>query len=139
MCHLIRSDGSTVVGTQVLTACGPRQARLGAPVARDLQRRRPRTNLASNFTSRHAQSSTYATTGFMGDAAHRITPCQDGIAIEESSTLYTLLGRASSRAEAVVALELCDPLRRPHTQRLLKSSREIGSIMAGRQGPQRQV
>lgn len=71
----------------------------------------------------------------MGIVAHSTTPWQGsvgGMTIEDSLILSTLLGRASTRAEAVVVLRLYDQLRRPRTQRIVESSRESGAILTGR-------
>lgn len=52
--------------------------------------------------------------------------------IEDSLILSTLLGRAFSPAEAIIALKVYDQSRRPRTQRIVESSRETGRILAGR-------
>lgn len=73
--------------------------------------------------------------GVIGDAAHSTTPWQGsggGMTIEDSLILSSLLGRASSPAEAIIALKVYDQLRRPRTQRIVESSRETGKILAGR-------
>jgi salicylate hydroxylase len=48
--------------------------------------------------------------------------------IEDSMILSSLLGRASSPAEALVALEVYDQIRRPRTQEIVKSSWDTGKI-----------
>lgn len=71
----------------------------------------------------------------MGDAAHAATPWQgpsNGMMVEDVVILSTLLGRATSTAEAVVALETYDEVRRSRTQEIVKSSRETGTILTGR-------
>lgn len=85
----------------------------------------------------HAPAHTYVkgAMGVIGDAAHSTTPWQGsggGMTIEDSLILSTLLGRASSTAEAVVALNVYDQLRRPRTQRIVESSRETGKNLAGK-------
>lgn len=85
----------------------------------------------------HAPAHSYVkgAVGIMGDAAHSTTPWQGsggGMTIEDSLILSTLLGRAFSRTEAVIALRIYDQLRRPRTQRIVESSRETGTILAGR-------
>lgn len=54
-----------------------------------------------------------------------------GMSIEDSLILSTLLGRATSTAEAQVALKLYDQVRRPRTQRIVESSRGTGDILNG--------
>ncbi|KAJ4413452.1 hypothetical protein N0V82_008526 [Gnomoniopsis sp. IMI 355080] len=71
----------------------------------------------------------------LGDAAHEAVPWQgpsNGMMVEDVVILSTVLGRATSPAEAVVALEVYDEIRRPRTQRSVDSSRENGIIMTGR-------
>lgn len=71
----------------------------------------------------------------LGDAAHAAVPWQgpsNGMMVEDVLILSTVLGRATSTAEAVVALEVYDEIRRPRTQRIVESSRENGVIMTGR-------
>ncbi|KAF1819871.1 salicylate hydroxylase [Dissoconium aciculare CBS 342.82] len=67
----------------------------------------------------------------VGDAAHATTAFQGsggGMCIEDSMILSSLLGRASSPAEALVALEVYDQVRRPRTQEIVKSSWDTGKI-----------
>ncbi|KAI1121715.1 salicylate hydroxylase [Nemania abortiva] len=71
----------------------------------------------------------------MGDAAHATTPWQGsggGMSLEDSLILSTLLGRARSCAAALIALKVYDQVRRPHTQRVVESSRVTGEILTGR-------
>jgi salicylate hydroxylase len=70
----------------------------------------------------------------MGDAAHATTPWQGsggGMSIEDSLVLSTLLGRSKTAAEAQTSLEVYDQVRRPHTQRIVESSRGTGQIVLG--------
>ncbi|KAK7697197.1 hypothetical protein SLS64_013802 [Diaporthe eres] len=70
----------------------------------------------------------------MGDAAHATTPWQGsgaGMAIEDSLVLSTLLGRAETAAQASLALEVYDQVRRPRTQRVVESSRGTGMMRTG--------
>lgn len=71
----------------------------------------------------------------MGDAAHATTPWQGsggGMSIEDALVLSTVLGRAKTPVEALVALKVYDQVRRPRTQRIVESSRETGVIMSGK-------
>lgn len=70
----------------------------------------------------------------VGDAAHAAAPWQGastGMMIEDVLVLSTLLGQATSTAEAVTALETYDEVRRPRTQQIVNSSRETGTILTG--------
>ncbi|KAF2011831.1 salicylate hydroxylase [Aaosphaeria arxii CBS 175.79] len=70
----------------------------------------------------------------MGDAAHATTPWQGsggGMSIEDSFILATLLGRSTTRNDALAALKAYDQVRRPRTQRIVESSRITGSILTG--------
>lgn len=70
----------------------------------------------------------------MGDAAHATTPWQGsgaGMAIEDSLILSTLLGRATTVAEASLALKAYDQVRRPRTQQVVESSRGTGMMRTG--------
>ncbi|ROV86841.1 hypothetical protein VMCG_10897 [Cytospora schulzeri] len=85
----------------------------------------------------HAPARTYASGPIcvMGDAAHATTPWQGsgaGMSIEDSLILSTLLRRAATPAEAQIALEVYDRVRRPRTQRIVESSRGTGIIMTGK-------
>ncbi|KAI1394616.1 FAD/NAD(P)-binding domain-containing protein [Hypoxylon fuscum] len=69
-----------------------------------------------------------------GDAAHSTTPWQGsggGMSIEDSLILSTLLGRAKTPVEALTALKVYDKIRRPRTQRIVESSRNMGTILTG--------
>lgn len=54
------------------------------------------------------------------------------MSIEDSLILSSLLGKAKSAADAIVALEVYDRVRRPRTQRIVESSRGTGEIAMGR-------
>lgn len=45
--------------------------------------------------------------------------------------LSSLLGRAKTAAEAQVALQVYDQVRRPRTQRIVDSSRRTGNLFTG--------
>ncbi|ROW14592.1 hypothetical protein VPNG_03165 [Cytospora leucostoma] len=71
----------------------------------------------------------------VGDAAHATTPWQasgGSMSIEDSLVLSTLLGRAETPAQAQTALEVYDEVRRPRTQRIVRSSRGTGLLVTGR-------
>ncbi|KAH9902344.1 salicylate hydroxylase [Xylariomycetidae sp. FL2044] len=85
----------------------------------------------------HPPARTYASGRMcvVGDAAHATTPWQGsggGMSIEDSLILSSLLGHAKSAAEAPVALQVYDQVRRPRTQRIVESSRSLGTILTGR-------
>lgn len=70
----------------------------------------------------------------MGDAAHATTPWQasgGGMSLEDSLILSSLLGRAKTPVEAEAALGAYDEVRRPRTQRIVDSSRLVGSYLTG--------
>ncbi|KLJ12555.1 hypothetical protein EMPG_12416 [Blastomyces silverae] len=84
----------------------------------------------------HPHARTYASGPIciMGDAAHATTPFQGsgcGMSFEDTLILSTLLGRSKTPAEALVALQVYDQVRRPRTQRIVESSRGTGRIMTG--------
>lgn len=54
------------------------------------------------------------------------------MSVEDSLILSSLLGKARSSAEAIVALRVYDQVRRPRTQRIVESSRGTGEIAMGR-------
>lgn len=71
----------------------------------------------------------------VGDAAHATVPWQgasNGMMVEDVVVLSTLLGHATSTAEAIAGLEIYDDVRRPRTQKIVESSRETGTILTGR-------
>lgn len=71
----------------------------------------------------------------IGDAAHAAVPWQgpsNGMMVEDVAILSGLLGRVSSRAEAIAALEVYDEIRRPRTQEIVDSSRGTGLVLTGR-------
>lgn len=54
------------------------------------------------------------------------------MAIEDSLIISTLLGHAKSVEQARIALKTYDLVRREHTQRIVRSSRETGIMRTGR-------
>lgn len=54
------------------------------------------------------------------------------MSVEDSLILSTLLGRAKTTPEALVALQVYDATRRPRTQRIVESSRKTGMMMCGK-------
>ncbi|KAJ4386181.1 hypothetical protein N0V93_009074 [Gnomoniopsis smithogilvyi] len=84
----------------------------------------------------HPPANTFASGAIcvMGDAAHAASPWQgpsNGMMLEDVVILSALLGRATSPAEAIIALKTYDVVRRPRTQRVVNSSRDTGPIMTG--------
>lgn len=72
-----------------------------------------------------------------GDAAHSTTPFQGsgaGISVEDSLILSKLLGRATSPKEAQTALRVYDHFRRPRTQRVVESSKEVAWLFLDQRG-----
>ncbi|KJZ72185.1 hypothetical protein HIM_08450 [Hirsutella minnesotensis 3608] len=69
----------------------------------------------------------------MGDAAHATTPFQGagaGQAIEDALVLSTLLGRARCLHDIEPALAAYDIVRRPRTQRVVRTSRDAMKLFA---------
>jgi len=67
----------------------------------------------------------------MGDAAHASTPHQGagaGMAFEDAYVLSSLLGKAEDVVDLPDVFKAYDQLRRPRTQRLVKTSREAGQL-----------
>ncbi|CAD6572401.1 MAG: hypothetical protein ASARMPRED_005321 [Alectoria sarmentosa] len=67
----------------------------------------------------------------MGDAAHATTPFQGqgaGQAIEDALVLETLLGRVGDARSIANAFAAYDQVRRPRSQRVVKTSREAGRL-----------
>lgn len=78
-------------------------------------------------------ASTYAIgpVAMMGDAAHASTPFQGqgaGQAIEDALVLETLLGRVHDPKHIPNAFAAYDQVRRPRSQRVVKTSREAGEL-----------
>ena len=68
----------------------------------------------------------------MGDAAHATTPYQGqgaGQAIEDALVLETLLGKIHDPKYIPNAFEAYDQVRRPRSQRVVKTSRESGMLI----------
>lgn len=68
----------------------------------------------------------------MGDAAHATTPFQGqgaGQAIEDALVLETLLGRVDDAKSIANAFVAYDQVRRPRSQRVVKTSREAGRLV----------
>lgn len=78
---------------------------------------------------------TYTTghVAMMGDAAHATTPFQGqgaGQAIEDALVLETLLGRVHDSKYIPNAFAAYDQVRRPRSQRVVKTSRESGMLFS---------
>jgi len=86
------------------------------------------------FESRY-QLSTYTKSRFalLGDAAHASTPHQGagaGQAVEDAHVLAELIGdpRVVQPPDLVVAFKAYDAVRRPRSQRVVTTSREVGNL-----------
>jgi salicylate hydroxylase len=83
----------------------------------------------------HPPASTYYSTKplicLVGDAAHASTPHQGagaGMCIEDVYVLSSLLSNCESRSDLVKAVHAYDAVRRPRSQKLVKTSREAGML-----------
>ena len=69
----------------------------------------------------------------LGDAAHATTPFQGqgaGQALEDSFVLESLMSLVDKPEEVAFAFKAYDKIRRPRTQKIVKTSREMGEIVA---------
>lgn len=83
----------------------------------------------SQYESAKATTYSRGNICIMGDAAHAMTPWQGSGAstsIEDALILETLLGKVSHPAQISAAFKAYDEVRRPRTQRIVESSREVG-------------
>jgi salicylate hydroxylase len=85
------------------------------------------------YLAEHPHARTYVNGPIcvVGDAAHSTTPFQGsggGMCIEDSMILSSLLGRAQTPGEALVALQVYDQVRRPRTRKIVSSSWETAKI-----------
>jgi salicylate hydroxylase len=83
----------------------------------------------------HPPASTYYSTKplicLVGDAAHATTPHQGagaGMCIEDAYILSNLLSQCTSKTELIGAFRAYDAVRRPRSQRLVKTSKEAGML-----------
>jgi salicylate hydroxylase len=83
----------------------------------------------------HPPASTYYTTEplicLVGDAAHATTPHQGagaGMCIEDAYILSELLSQCQSKTDLEKAFHAYDVVRRPRSQKLVKTSREAGQL-----------
>ncbi|OOF96805.1 hypothetical protein ASPCADRAFT_206961 [Aspergillus carbonarius ITEM 5010] len=82
----------------------------------------------------HPPARTYHREGricIMGDAAHASTPHQGagaGMAVEDVYVLSRLLGEVQERSQLKRAFAAYDTVRRPRTQRLVRTSRDAGRL-----------
>jgi salicylate hydroxylase len=75
--------------------------------------------------------STSPLVGLVGDAAHATTPHQGagaGMCIEDVYILSELLSECHSKADLAKSLRAYDAVRRPRSQKLVKTSREAGML-----------
>ena len=71
----------------------------------------------------------------LGDAAHASTPFQGqgaGQAIEDAYVLESLLALIETPDEAAYAFRAYDRVRRPRSQQVVKTSREMGELIVFR-------
>lgn len=69
----------------------------------------------------------------LGDAAHASTPFQGqgaGQAIEDAYVLSSLMGDVGTPKEAAYAFQAYDKIRRPRSQQVCKTSRDMGELVA---------
>ncbi|CRG87027.1 hypothetical protein PISL3812_04041 [Talaromyces islandicus] len=69
-----------------------------------------------------------------GKAAHTTTPWQGSggcMSMEGNLVLSTLLGHAKTAFAAQIDPKVYDPVRRPRTQRIVKSSQDMGLTVSG--------
>jgi salicylate hydroxylase len=83
----------------------------------------------------HPPASTYSTTKplicLVGDAAHASTPHQGagaGMCIEDVYILSELLSQCQTKGDLERAVHAYDAVRRPRSQKLVKTSREAGQL-----------
>lgn len=83
----------------------------------------------------HPPASTYYKSDplvcLVGDAAHASTPHQGagaGMCIEDAYILSQVLSKCSSKEDFKKAFQAYDAVRRPRSQRLVKTSREAGML-----------
>ena len=83
----------------------------------------------------HPPASTYYTTKpficLVGDSAHASTPHQGagaGMCIEDVYILSELLSQCQSKTDFEKAFHAYDAVRRPRSQKLVKTSREAGQL-----------
>ena len=91
-------------------------------------------NLSKWAIFEHRPASTYARgrVAIMGDAAHASTPYQGagaGQAIEDALILETVLGKITHPAQLSNALKAFDAVRRPRSQKCVRTSMEAGEII----------
>lgn len=83
----------------------------------------------------HAPASTYYSAKplicLVGDAAHASTPHQGagaGMGVEDAYVISELLARCNTKDEFQKAFHAYDEVRRPRSQKLVKTSREAGML-----------
>lgn len=83
----------------------------------------------------HLPASTYYLTEplmcLVGDAAHASTPHQGagaGMCVEDAYILSQVLSKCQSAEDLKVAFQAYDAVRRPRSQKLVKTSREAGML-----------
>ncbi|KAB8360873.1 hypothetical protein FH972_024607 [Carpinus fangiana] len=89
----------------------------------------------SQYESAKAPTYSKGPVCLMGDAAHAMTPWQGsgaGTSIEDAMTLEFLLGKVTSPSQIPAAFRAYDEIRRPRTQKVVESSREVGAAFCGK-------
>lgn len=82
----------------------------------------------------HPPARTYTNTSricLLGDAAHASTPNQGsggGMAMEDSFIVSSLLAKITGVSDISAAFKAYDEIRRPRSQKLVKTSREAGRL-----------
>ncbi|KAK3070884.1 hypothetical protein LTS18_014990 [Coniosporium uncinatum] len=102
----------------------------GEPIRKMLQQT-SNMNQWAMFDSPDAPTYCKGRVCLMGDAAHASTPHQGagaGMAFEDAYVLSSLLGTVEDVDDLPDVFKAYDQLRRPRTQRLVKTSREAGQL-----------
>lgn len=81
----------------------------------------------------HPDARTYhdGNVAILGDAAHASTPHQGsgaGMCVEDSYIMSSLLGEVEDKKDIAKAFAVYDQVRRPRSQKLVKTSREAGML-----------
>jgi salicylate hydroxylase len=104
-----------------------------SPPLRTIMETLPKPDIWALFN--HLPAPTYYTTKPMiclvGDAAHATTPHQGagaGMCIEDVYIISELLSQCQSKLEIAKAFFSYDAIRRPRSQKLVKTSREAGML-----------
>ena len=94
---------------------------------------RPETSAWSMWDHLPASTYCHGRVAMIGDAAHASTPFQGqgaGQAIEDAFDLSTLFKEVQSPEQISLAFRAYDRIRRPRSQRVCRTSRENGELVA---------